>query len=62
MCPCVQCVRLLLRDGCDPAMSDNDGLTPDRLADLCGHRECADLIRRSDATGRPRLLVGLGYW
>ena len=49
---CPQCVQLLLRYGCDPEMTDNDGLTAAELADLTGHGRCADVIRRADATGK----------
>ena len=54
---CPQCVQLLMRHGCRPEAIDNDGVTSERLADLCGHRECAEITRRrqSEPHGRSSL-------
>ncbi len=45
-CFSFQCVRVLLRYGCDPELKDNNGLTAADLAENCWHRECAATLRR----------------
>ena len=39
-------MRVLLRQGVDSAVEDNDGLTAAQLAELCWQAECAAAIKR----------------